>query len=72
MRHGSGIFTIVFLRGGEDDQVPPSTFERFVEQLTRSRVVHGVLFNPQGGHSPTDAQLPEVFVEVFRFLDRIR
>jgi hypothetical protein len=30
------------------------------------------LFDPQGRHSPDDAQLQEIFVEVFRLLDGIR
>jgi hypothetical protein len=57
--------------GGEDDQIPPTTFERFLEELARSQVQHRVLFEPQGGHSPTDAQLQNAFAEVFRFLDDI-
>ncbi|TVR53799.1 MAG: hypothetical protein EA421_10050 [Gemmatimonadales bacterium] len=57
--------------GGEDDQVPPATFERFLEEIARSRVEHRILFEPQAGHSPTNAQLREAFVEVFQFLDRI-
>lgn len=58
--------------GGQDDQIPPATYERFLEALTRSQVAHRILFDPKSGHSPTDAQLEEIFVEVFRFLDRIR
>ena len=58
--------------GGEDDQVPPPTFARFLEKLTRSKVAHRVLFDPQGRHSPNDAQLQEISVEVFRLLDGIR
>jgi acetyl esterase/lipase len=58
--------------GGEDDQVPPATFERFLEEIARSRVEHRIMFEPQAGHSPTNAQLQEAFVEVFQFLDRIR
>ncbi len=57
--------------GGKDDQIPPTTFERFLQELARSQVQHRVLFEPQGGHSPTDAQLRNAFAEVFRFLDDI-
>ncbi|MEX2527027.1 MAG: alpha/beta hydrolase [Gemmatimonadota bacterium] len=57
--------------GGEDDQVPPVTFEAFVERAAGSDVEHRVLFEPQGGHSPTDAELELLFIEIFRFLDRI-
>jgi len=58
--------------GGLDDQIPPSTFARFLETLAQSKVAHRVLFDPQWGHSPDNAQLDELFVEVFRFLDDIR
>jgi len=58
--------------GGRDDQIPPSTFARFLETLAQSKVAHRILFDPQWGHSPDDAQVDELFVEVFRFLDDIR
>ena len=57
--------------GGQDDQIPPSTFTRFLETLAQSRVQHRVMFDPQWGHSPNSSQLDELFVEVFRFLDDI-
>jgi acetyl esterase/lipase len=57
--------------GGQDDQIPPSTFASVRPALARSRLAHRVLYDPQGAHSPTDAQLREIFVELFRFLDEI-
>jgi acetyl esterase/lipase len=58
--------------GGEDDQIPPATYARFLEALARSQVPHRVLFGPKWRHSPDQAQLDELSVEVFRFLDEIR
>lgn len=58
--------------GGQDDQIPPATFARFLDALARSKVAHRVLFDPQWGHSPDRAQIEGLFVEVFRFLDEIR
>jgi hypothetical protein len=55
--------------GGLDDQIPPETFSRFLESLARSRVMHRVLFEQKGRHSPNDEQLQEIFIEVFRFLE---
>ena len=58
--------------GGQDDQVPASTFAAFLAALAESPVPHRVLFDPEWGHSPTATQLDEIFVELFRFLDDVR
>lgn len=55
--------------GGRDDQIPPSTFERFKAKLSDSGVSHYVAFYPEAGHSKNAEQLRETFVALFRFLD---
>lgn len=57
--------------GGRDDQIPPSTFERFKARLSTSRVRHHVAFYPEAGHSKNAADLRETFVALFRFLDAL-
>jgi predicted esterase len=57
--------------GGLDDQVPPSTFTRFVAALTSASVCHRIVFHPEAGHSLRQQELNETFTEVFRFLDDI-
>jgi acetyl esterase/lipase len=62
----------IFLsHGGLDDQVPPSTFTRFVAALTSSSVCHRIVFYPEAGHSKRPQELNETFVELFDFLARI-
>lgn len=57
--------------GGEDEEIPPSTFHDFLERLARSNVAHRVIFDPQGQHVPNDAQLEEIADEIIRFLDDV-
>jgi acetyl esterase/lipase len=59
----------IFLsHGGLDDQVPPSTFTRFVAALTSSSVCHRIVFYPEAGHSKRPQELNETFVQLFDFL----
>jgi dipeptidyl aminopeptidase/acylaminoacyl peptidase len=62
---------IFLAHGGLDDQVPPSTFTRFVEALRSSSTYHRIVFYPEAGHSPSQQELHDTFIEVFRFLDGI-
>lgn len=56
--------------GGQDDQVPPETFEKFVNLLNEDKQKNGVLFLPQGLHSPNASELKDAYAEIFKFLDK--
>lgn len=59
----------VFLwHGGQDDQIPPVTFERFVPLLRNNKDFR--IFIPEAKHSPTKEELEKAYIEVFRFLDK--
>jgi acetyl esterase/lipase len=66
-----GVPPIFLSHGGLDDQVPPSTFTRFVAALTSTSVCHRVVFYPEAGHSLGQQELDETFTEIFRFLEGI-
>ena len=55
--------------GGQDDQVPPVTFTRFVDQLQQDRQKNTVLYVPEGHHSPSASELEEAYRKIFLFLD---
>ena len=57
-------------QGGQDDQVPPVTFEGFVNLLHQDRQKNEVLFVPQGHHSPSASELEAAYKEIFLFLDK--
>ena len=54
--------------GGQDDQVPPVTFERFVERLAQDQSKNTVLFVPEGHHSPSTKELDTAYQRIFPFL----
>lgn len=56
--------------GGEDDQIPPSTFVQFVEVLRQNPRKHEVMFVPNGRHSPSASELEMAFARIFAFLDK--
>ncbi len=56
--------------GGQDDQVPPGTFTRFVDQLRQDRKKNTVLLVPEGHHSPSASELTEAYKQIFEFLER--
>jgi len=56
--------------GGKDDQVPPVTFEKFVELLNQDKQKNVVLFLPEGFHSPKASELENAYKEIFVFLDK--
>ncbi len=60
----------VFLwHGGQDDQIPPSTFEQFVPLLRKDKDF--LIFIPEARHSPTKEELEKAYIEVFRFMDSL-
>ena len=56
--------------GGEDDQVPAVTFEKFVDLLNKDKSKNVVMFLPKGLHSPDTSELNDAYKEIFNFLDR--
>lgn len=56
--------------GGKDDQVPPVTFEKFVDLLSKNKQKNEVIFLPQGLHSPNASELEEAYKKIFDFLDK--
>lgn len=60
----------VFLwHGGQDDQIPPSTFERFVPLLRKDKDFR--IFIPEAKHNPTKEELENAYSEIFKFLDEL-
>lgn len=57
--------------GGQDDQVPPVTFEAFVERLAQDRKKNLVLYVPEGHHSPSATELETAYQRIFPFLDNL-
>ena len=57
-------------QGGQDDQVPPVTFEKFVALLKQEPQKNEVLFVPDGQHSPSATQLQAAYQKIFPFLDK--
>lgn len=55
--------------GGLDDQVPPSTFAKFVALLQQNPRKNVVLYVPQAHHSPTASELQAAYAQIFQFLD---
>ncbi|WP_165768300.1 alpha/beta hydrolase [Hymenobacter amundsenii] len=57
-------------QGGQDDQVPPVTFTRFVDQLQQDPRKNTVLLVPEGHHSPSASELAAAYKQVFEFLEK--
>lgn len=55
--------------GGQDDQIPPSTFERFVPLLRKDKDFR--IYIPEARHSPTKEELEMAYVEIFKFLNNL-
>ena len=61
----------IFLwHGGQDDQIPPVTFEKFVPLLRKDKDIR--IFIPEARHSPTKEELEKAYIVTFRFLDDIK
>ena len=56
--------------GGQDDQVPPVTFDKFVERLQQDQKKNTVLLVPEGHHSPSASELEEAYKKIFVFIDK--
>lgn len=56
--------------GGQDDQVPPVTFERFVSLLEQDPAKNTVILVPAGQHSPSATELEQAYKSIFTFLDK--
>ncbi|SMG52489.1 Alpha/beta hydrolase family protein [Marivirga sericea] len=60
----------VFLwHGGQDAQIPPATFEEFTSLMKKNKDF--IMFIPEGKHSPTEEELVDAYVEIFKFLDAL-
>ena len=60
---------IFIWHGGKDDQIPPDTFEKFVELLNNKKDFVG--YHPDGLHSPNEGELKNAYINIFEFLDKI-
>ena len=61
----------IFLwHGGQDDQIPPVTFEKFVPLLRKDKDIR--IFIPEARHSPTKEELEKAYIVTFGFLDDIK
>ncbi len=58
----------IFLwHGGQDDQIPPSTFEEFTAKLRERKDV--LTYVPDGKHSPNEEELEAAYAKIFVFLN---
>ena len=58
----------IFLwHGGQDDQIPPATFEGFTSMMRKNKDF--IMFIHNGKHSPTEEELAAAYVEIFKFLE---
>jgi acetyl esterase/lipase len=57
--------------GGKDDQIPPYAHERMIPLLSTSDK-NGVVFVPEGEHSPTTEEMEHLFEEVIQWMERNR
>lgn len=58
--------------GGKDDQIPASTFVKFVGLLNENNSKNKVIFIPDGFHAPTSTELKNAYDQIFMFLDKVR
>jgi acetyl esterase/lipase len=57
--------------GGKDEQIPPTTFQKFVPLLNEDKGKNVVIFSPDGVHSPNEREFQDAYKEIFLFLDRL-
>lgn len=55
--------------GGNDDQIPSSTFTEFIKLLNPEK--DQVLYSAESGHVPNSEELASIYPRIFRFLDRL-
>ena len=60
----------IFLwHGGNDNQIPPETFENFTKKLRDNKDY--LSYIPNGKHSPTAEELEDAYSKIFMFLDNL-
>jgi len=57
--------------GGKDDQIPPSTFVKFVDLLNEDKSKNEVIFSADGIHDPNATELKDAYNQIFIFLDKL-
>lgn len=57
--------------GGKDDQIPPSTFVKFVDLLNSDKRKNEVIFSAAGVHDPNATELKDAYNRIFIFLDEL-
>lgn len=58
--------------GGQDDQIPPITFPKFVDKLNENKSKNFLIFSPTGMHDPNADELKEAYKQIFAFLDKVK
>ena len=51
--------------GGNDNQILPETFEKFIPMLSESKDL--VIYKPDGQHSPNEDELKNAYAKIFMF-----
>jgi len=57
--------------GGQDDQVPAPTFEKFASLLKEDSHKNKVVIIPEELHSPNETELKNAYTQLFLFLDKL-
>lgn len=57
--------------GGKDDQIPPSTFVKFVDLLNQDKIKNEVIFSADGVHDPNAKELKDAYNKIFIFLNNL-
>ncbi|RNI29622.1 alpha/beta hydrolase [Rufibacter immobilis] len=57
--------------GGKDDQIPPSTFEQFVQLLYENKEKNVVMYSPESSHFPNATERKDIYNRIFDFLDKL-
>lgn len=55
--------------GGQDNQIPPSTFAKFIPLIESNRLKNKVVYIVNGQHYPNQEQMEAAYVDIFKFLD---
>lgn len=58
--------------GGQDDQIPPKIFTKFVDKLDENKSKNFLIFSPTGMHDPNADELKEAYKQIFAFLDKVK
>jgi len=56
---------------GKDDQIPPSTFVKFVDLLNQDKNKNEVIFSADGVHDPNAKELKDAYNKIFIFLHNL-